>query len=136
MDIIQAVDGSAVNTVDAFLDAVNSKSVGATVALRVLRVSQNDAGVVNRETLNLSVPAQALLPDVTAGGQALLDAIWQERRVELAMEQHRWFDLIRQGRAAEVLAAAGKNFIAGKHELYPIPSGEVEVAGLQQNPGY
>jgi hypothetical protein len=82
------------------------------------------------------VVAQSLLPNVTAGGQALIDAIQAERRAELAMEQHRWFDLIRQGRAPAVFAAIGKNFIAGRHELFPIPQTEVTVAGLEQNPGY
>jgi hypothetical protein len=54
------------------------------------------------------------------------------------MEQHRWFDLIRQGpeRARQFLALHGKTFQVGKHELYPIPANEVTIAGLQQNPGY
>jgi hypothetical protein len=84
----------------------------------------------------VTVSAQALLPAITASGQELLDAIWAERRAELAMEQHRWFDIIRQGRAQALMAVAGKTFVPGKHELYPIPAGEVAVAGLQQNPGY
>ena len=66
-------------------------------------------------------------------------AVWLERRLELAMEQQRWFDLVRQGRAEERLLAVGKdNFRAGKHELFPIPQAEVDLSGgaLQQNPGY
>ena len=66
------------------------------------------------------------------------NAIWQERRVELAMEHDRFWDLVRQGRAAQVLQAAGKNFVAGKHELMPIPQTQIDVSGgvLTQNPGY
>lgn len=47
-----------------------------------------------------SAPADItkLLPKVTATGDALLQAIWHERRVELAMEGHRFFDLVRTGR--------------------------------------
>ncbi|MEJ2502453.1 MAG: hypothetical protein P8177_03915 [Gemmatimonadota bacterium] len=52
------------------------------------------------------------------------------------MEQHRWFDIVRQGRAAAIFQALGKDFVAGVNDLYPIPAGEVQVAELQQNPGY
>lgn len=62
--------------------------------------------------------------------------IWKERRVELAMEQDRFFDLVRQGRAATVLASKG--FTAGKHEVFPIPQPQRDLSGgrLDQNPGY
>jgi hypothetical protein len=50
------------------------------------------------------------------------------------MEGDRFFDLVRTGRAATVLAPLG--FVAGKHELFPVPQHEVDVAGLSQNPGY
>ncbi|GAB3985800.1 RagB/SusD family nutrient uptake outer membrane protein [Spirosoma daeguense] len=80
-----------------------------------------------------------VLPNVTTTVQAdLRNAIWSERRVELAMEHDRWFDLIRQGRAATVMKAHGKNFVAGKHELFPIPQNQIQLSGgvLTQNPGY
>lgn len=66
------------------------------------------------------------------------EAIWKERRFELAMEHDRFFDLVRTGRAAQVMKAVGKNFVAGKHELLPIPSLQIELSGqkLIQNPGY
>lgn len=64
--------------------------------------------------------------------------IWKERRVELALEHDRFFDIVRQGRAATVMQAAGKNFIAGKNELLPIPGTQIALSGglLKQNPGY
>jgi hypothetical protein len=65
---------------------------------------------------------------------ATLDNIYAERRVELATEGHRWFDLIRTGKAAEVLAFKG--FVAGKHELLPIPLSELGNTKLKQNPNY
>jgi hypothetical protein len=68
---------------------------------------------------------------------AARQAIWQERRVELAMEYgDRFFDLVRQGRAASVLASKG--FTAGKNELMPIPLSQITLSGgkLVQNPGY
>ena len=134
--IIQQLDGIPVNSIDSFQDVLSTKAPGSTVAVQVLEVAQNESGNVSTETFTANITVQALLPDVTVGGDDLVEAIWQERRVELAMEQHRWFDIIRQGRAAELLAAHGKTFQPGRHELFPIPSGEVEIAGLQQNPGY
>lgn len=80
-----------------------------------------------------------ILPDVTVVEKnALRDKIWKERRVELAMEQHRWFDLLRQGRVAEVMKAVGKNFVVGKNELFPIPQSEIDLTNgvLKQNQGF
>jgi hypothetical protein len=68
-----------------------------------------------------------------------INDIWQERRIELAMEHDRFWDLIRQGNAEAVLHAAGKtNFVAGKHELLPIPNSQILLSGnkLLQNPEY
>jgi hypothetical protein len=78
----------------------------------------------------------AILPDVTSGGVDLLEAIYHERRVELGLEGHRFFDLVRQGRAATVLAPLG--FSEGTHELFPIPAAEITLSGglIDQNPGY
>ncbi len=86
--------------------------------------------------------AAGVLPDVTTTDQAeLRNAIRQERRVELAMEHDRFFDLVRWGIAAPTMQAAGKtNFVAGKHELLPIPQQQIDLtpAGNKytQNPGY
>ena len=68
-----------------------------------------------------------------------LDDVWHERRVELAMEHDRFWDIVRQGRAEEVMHAAGKtNFQSGKHELLPIPNSQILLSGgkLEQNPNY
>jgi tetratricopeptide (TPR) repeat protein len=64
--------------------------------------------------------------------------IWKERRTELAMEQDRFFDLVRQGRAGAVLRAHGKPFVQGKHEVFPIPQAQIDLSAgrLKQNPGY
>jgi hypothetical protein len=71
--------------------------------------------------------------DVIATGSALYTAILNERRLELAMEGERFFDLVRTGQAATVLGTA---FKTGKNELFPIPQQEVTVSGLTQNPNY
>jgi len=80
------------------------------------------------------VRTRAMLPDVMATGSALTDAIYRERRVELVGEGHHFFDLVRTGRAASAI----DGFQSGKHEVFPIPSIEIQLAGNQweQNPGY
>lgn len=64
--------------------------------------------------------------------------IWNERRLELAMEQDRFLDLVREGRAGSVLRAHGKPFVDGKHEHFPIPQPQIDLSGgrLTQNNGY
>ena len=91
-----------------------------------------------RDRARGSLPPQILRPITVTDQSQLRQLIWKERRVELGMEQHRWFDLLRTNRAAEVMLAHGKNFIAGKHELLPIPQSEIDLSAgvVTQNPGY
>lgn len=76
-------------------------------------------------------------------------AIRHERRVELAMEGHRWFDLNRWGVTAEVMTrwldsderkevypSLSPVFRKGVNEIFPIPAEERRLGGLDQNPGY
>ncbi|WP_339878206.1 RagB/SusD family nutrient uptake outer membrane protein [uncultured Algoriphagus sp.] len=82
---------------------------------------------------------EEILPDLTVTTQAeLREDIYHERRVELAMEQHRYFDLVRQGRAQEVFSELGITWTPGKHEVYPVPQSEIDISGgsIIQNPGY
>jgi hypothetical protein len=83
--------------------------------------------------------AQALLDAVRARVgltpvTATVDNIYNERRLELATEGHRFFDLVRTGRATAVLGPLG--FTAGKNEILPIPLAELTNTKLVQNPGY
>jgi starch-binding outer membrane protein, SusD/RagB family len=76
---------------------------------------------------------------LAAKGSTTLDDIWKERRLEFAMEHDRFWDLVRQGRAGQVMRAAGKtNFVDGKHELLPVPNSQIILSGnkLSQNFGY
>ncbi|MCG8579914.1 MAG: RagB/SusD family nutrient uptake outer membrane protein [Bacteroidales bacterium] len=107
----------------------------------------------------------SVLPDVTASGTELLDAIYHERRVELCAEGHRFHDLVRTGRLEKevktdgykVKAALTKeddgsitvsdsgepvfkatNLQMPKNLFFPIPQSEVDNTGgvITQNPGY
>ncbi|MFK7782984.1 RagB/SusD family nutrient uptake outer membrane protein [Psychroserpens sp.] len=77
---------------------------------------------------------RAMLPDVTTTGNNLTNDILKERRVELVGEGHRFFDLVRTGRAANAI----DGFQTGKHELFPIPIEEILLTGNRwdNNPGY
>lgn len=79
------------------------------------------------------------VPDLTTTDPVQLrQRIWNERRLELAMEHDRFFDLVRTGQAGAVLRAHGKNFVDGTHEIFPIPQNEIATSQnlLIQNPGY
>lgn len=105
------------------INAEAANELGTGTAVASLNAVRNRAGLGN----------------TTASTQAdIRNAIWKERRVELAMENDRFFDLVRQGRAGTVLRAHGKNFVDGKNELFPIPQQEIDASNnaLKQNPGY
>ena len=62
---------------------------------------------------------------------ATMDNIKKERRLELAGEGQRYFDLIRWGDAPAILGPSG--FVAGKHEILPIPLLELSNTKLEQS---
>src|SRR5690606_25534859 len=67
-------------------------------------------------------------------------AVLHERRMELAFEGHRWFDLVRVNNGTyglEFLHSIGRTNATEKHLLFPIPQAERDVnPNLTQNPGY
>jgi hypothetical protein len=96
------------------------------------------------------------LEDVVATGQQLIDAIFNERRMELAMEGHRYYDLKRSNRLSDAMESflnynlnestdiydagndEGKYYNASIHSLFPIPQSEINLSQgkITQNPGY
>lgn len=158
-DAIPALGNGAVDTMYnyksyvPFSDPIINGNPGAGQDVRVLRYA--DVLLMNAEANNnLGNTAAALaslekvrarargtsttiLPAVTTTDKTQLQlAIWHERQVELAMESDRFFDVVRQGRGAELFGNRG--FKAGKNELQPIPASEIVLSGglLKQNPGY
>lgn len=65
--------------------------------------------------------------DITFTGTELTEAIWEERRLELAMEGHRFFDLVRTGKAAEAIEG-----YSAHNRYFPIPQVELDISGWEQ----
>lgn len=108
---------------DILLMYAEAKVNGATVP--------TTSGMTADGAVNLVRDRAGLAP--LSGVTAL--QIWDERRAELALEEDRFPDLIRTGQAAAALASKG--FITGRHEVYPIPSAQMQLnPNLTQNSGY
>ncbi len=83
-------------------------------------------------------------PTTSETGDALINAIWTERRKELAFEGHQWFDLKRTGRnltgkgwATTLAPVGGVMLFTDFRFLAPIPLGEIDAnPNLEQNVGY
>jgi tetratricopeptide (TPR) repeat protein len=81
--------------------------------------------------------AEDILPAITTTDQSeLREIIYEERSRELAFEGLRYWDIIRTGRAQQVLVPLG--FEIGKHELFPIPQSEINISEgkITQNPNW
>ncbi|MCW3169563.1 RagB/SusD family nutrient uptake outer membrane protein [Chryseobacterium sp. 09-1422] len=102
--------------------------------------AMNELGqTANAATFLNQVRNRAGLANTTAVSQAdMRTAIYKERRLELAMEHDRWFDIVRTGQAQAAMAADGKTFKVGTHEVFPVPNKFIlEAKGLaSQNLGY
>lgn len=116
-----------------FAEAANE--VGGTANITAARNAVNSV----RARARAGAPAGTLADLTTTDQGVLRTAIRQERRVELAMEHDRFFDLVRWGIAQATLNAAGKNaFSDARDVLLPIPQAQIDLSAgvLKQNPGY
>lgn len=77
-------------------------------------------------------PRTGLTPSLATGQVAIRAAIQNERRVELAFENKRWLDLVRTGKAEEVMKAFGVKFKANPSNYY-FPAGITPSAGSYTN---
>jgi hypothetical protein len=108
----------------------------ALIAAEARAKNSNEAGA--RIILN-SLRSNRGLADTAASGQALLDLILNERRVELCFEGHRWFDLKRLGMDFPKPASLGVSALPYNdyRVLAPLPVDQVLLnSKLKQNPNY
>ena len=128
---------------DEMLNGIPDNDLTSGVNYRVIRyadillmaaeaLNQSGDDVTALTYLNL-VRSRVGLFQKTSSGTVLYEDILKERRSELSCEGHRFFDLVRTGKTSEIT-----NFVTGKHELFPIPQDEIDLAGgnWSQNPGY
>ncbi|AUD01003.1 RagB/SusD family nutrient uptake outer membrane protein [Spirosoma pollinicola] len=109
------------------------------------------AGFSTTPAANYSVGLYPASTFASQGKDYALKAIYLERKLELGMEGHRFFDLVRWGIAEQTLNAyfvyestistdiRGGKFVAGTKDYYPIPQRQIDLSGqgvLTQNPGY
>ena len=125
------------NTGDSNLTNPNNyRSIRFADVLLMAAEALNRGGIdESRARLYLNrVRVRANLSEVSSSGTALTSDIYQDRRLELVGEGHRFFDLVRTNRAAQEIAG----FMTGKNEVFPIPSIEINLTGnrWEQNPGY
>lgn len=111
--------------------AIRYADVLLMAAEALVRAGLNDD--LARSYVN-QVRNRAGLADTEASGDQLLEVIYNERRLELIGEGHRFFDLVRTGRAAQFI----QGFTPNKNEIFPIPLEELQFSqgNWEQNPGY
>ncbi|MBI1228037.1 MAG: RagB/SusD family nutrient uptake outer membrane protein [Bacteroidetes bacterium] len=129
----QATDGEPALGWGQNIRAIRYADVLLMAAEAIARGGGNEATA--RQYLNQVRSRVALQPYVgNTSGQALLNAIYRERRLELATEGQRFWDLVRTGGASEALPG----FVPGVSEYLPIPQQEIELSqgALVQNNGY
>ena len=116
-----------------YAEALNE--IGRGTEAQEVATDISSGGPLNRVRLRAGLPAISGLNQ-----QQLRDVIQHERRMELAFEGQRWFDMIRvrNGQyALDFLNSVGKTNAAAKHLLLPIPQKEIDSnPNLSQNPGY
>ena len=99
------------------------------------RVKGSVAGTLSNMTADQAVNLVRVRAGLAPLSGVTLQQIWDERRAELALEEDRFFDLIRTEQAATALASKG--FVTGKNEVYPIPGAQIQLnPHLIQNNGY
>jgi starch-binding outer membrane protein, SusD/RagB family len=115
----------------------NWRAIRYSEVLLFAAEASNENGNTAQALVNLNrVRARAGLAACTVTGKdSLRSAIYHERRVELALEGHRFWDVVRQGRGSQVFGSMG--FVYGKNEIFAVPKTEIEsCTRLTQNPGY
>lgn len=121
-------------------DADGDKNIRVIRFSEVLLIQAEAANEIGQDALtplNRVRTRVKLAPIASMSKDQIRLKIWNERRLELAFEHDRWFDLVRTGQAKDMMALDGKTFVTGKHELFPIPNAQlIQTPTMTQNPGW
>ncbi len=108
---------------DVLLMFAEAKLKGATTGNKS---GMTALGALNAVRVRVKLPALASIT---------VKDVWDERRAELALEEDRFFDLIRTGEATTALASKG--YKSNKNNVFPIPANQLQLnTNLKQNPNY
>lgn len=117
---------------------LRSSEMFLTAAEAVMHLNEEDNARLYLNMIRKRAGIDTVGPDIS--GTALLDSIYTERRKELAFEGHRLFDLQRWKKGIYRQDAASPNVQSmpypSNHAVGPIPLQDVNLSGLEQNPGY
>ena len=108
-------------------EALNELNRGseALIPLNKIRKRARESYLFDTTLSGYGTVPTSLLPNVTDTNQfTLRDAIRHERRVELGLEFHRFYDLMRYGKAYSENALRDVNFNFDKNRYFPIPQSE------------
>lgn len=133
---------SKLNTSNQYIGSIFPTNTSANYVIRTAELYLNRAEARLKKSnpdiagalsdLNVVKTRSEVAASTASTKESLLLEIENERRVEFALEPHRWFDLVRTGRAAEVLKVSNPN-----KYIFPIPANEILVNPvLEQNAGY
>jgi hypothetical protein len=101
------------------------RSAEALIPLNQVRKRARESYLYDSKLAGFGTIPNNLLPDVvTTNQQDVRTAIYHERRVELGLEFHRFFDLMRYGKQVAEAALTGTNFSYDKDRYFPIPLNE------------
>jgi hypothetical protein len=142
-------------TAETYVNRVRARAANAATIVYTYADASNPTGGYTTTPAAHYVVSQYPAGAFGGLGQAgALKAIYFERKLELGMEGHRFFDIVRWGIAQQALAAyfsfdgktisdvVGARFTPNKNEYYPIPQAQIDlesvggVSALKQNPGY
>jgi starch-binding outer membrane protein, SusD/RagB family len=119
-----------------YMDNVPVVRVSEMILTRAEALARSNTNLAQAlDDVNAIRTRAGLAPAAGLSGQALLDEILLQRRLELAFEGDRWFDLKRRGE--NVVKATGNLQYGDARYLAPLPNREIQVnPSLVQNAGY
>ncbi len=132
---VNPADGAGRSYVTKYTDVATGTDNSIIFRLAEMYLIRAEGGSDPADDINV-LRARAGVDPYTGAGS--LDDILAERAIELSFEGHRFFDIVRTGRAGAIMATvSNSNFNPATDGILPIPQRDIDQnASLNQNPGY